>query len=355
MRRAHRSSIPGISLALSLILAPALLGPGCAPKDKPTATPRLLVTLPDFCNTPDGMCLLPSGDIILSVPNVNDPTQPAVLVKVTPDNRAELFFKMPPGPKTQKAFPMGVCVAPSGDLYVADNQWFANPKDEARVLRIPMKDGKPQEAVLVATGFVISNAVAVHDGYLYVTDSVLMPDSKPLTSGVLRFKLGEENVILKQPLIEDPHLVATLTTQNEKVKIGADGMTFDKAGNMYIGNFGDGLVHKFTFGADGKATGAVFARSDKMKSADGLFYHAASGRIIVADFMANAIHAVAPDGTVKTLASNADGALKGAMDSPCEALVRGNEIIVSNMDMPFGDSTNKKFERPAVLSALPIE
>jgi sugar lactone lactonase YvrE len=206
----------------------------------------------------------------------------------------------------------------------------------------------------VATGFVISNAVAVRDGYLYVTDSALVPDSKPLTSGVLRFNLGEENVVLKRPLLEDPHLVATLTTASEKVKLGADGMTFDAAGNMYIGNFGDGLVHKFTFGPDGKATGSVFARSEKMKSADGLFYHAGTKQVIVADFMANAIHAVGPDGAVRTLASNPDGGPKGSLDSPCEAVVRGDEIIISNMDMPFGDSANKKFDRPAVLSSLPL-
>ena len=37
------------------------------------AKSQLLVTLPpDVCNTPDGMCLLPDGSFILSVPNFND-------------------------------------------------------------------------------------------------------------------------------------------------------------------------------------------------------------------------------------------------------------------------------------------
>jgi len=341
---------PAIAAVLGSSLFLALLASGCA-----STAPRVLVTLPDSCNTPDGMCLLPSGDIILSVPNVNDRTQEAVLMRITPDNRAEFFYKMPPGPKTGKAFPMGICVAPNGDLYVADCQWFEGPENESRVLRIPVKDGKPQEAVVVATGFVIANAVAVRDGYLYVTDSILMPDTKPLTSGVLRLKLGEENVTLTKPLIDDPHLVATLPTKNEKVAIGADGMTFDDAGNMYIGNFGDGIVHKFTFGPDGKATGSVFARSDEMRSADGLFYDKETKQIIVADYMANAIRAVSLDGAVRTLESNPDGAPKGALDAPCEALVRKGEVIVSNMNMPFGDSVNKTFERPAVLSVFPLK
>ena len=31
---------------------------------------ELMLELPDNCNTPDALCLLPDGDIILSVPNV---------------------------------------------------------------------------------------------------------------------------------------------------------------------------------------------------------------------------------------------------------------------------------------------
>jgi len=325
-----------------------------ARKAAPRRTASLLATLPAACNTPDGMCLLPDGSIIVSAPNVNDQTQPAVLLKVSPQNTVEVFFTVPPDPKTGKAFPMGICRAPSGDLYVADNQWFVAPDHQARVLRIAMKDGKPAEAVTVVSGLVIANAVAVRDGYLYVTDSIMLPDSKPLVSGVFRFKLGEEGVTLKKPLDKDPHLVATLTTVNEKVRIGADGMTFDREGALYIGNFGDGVVHKFTVGADGKATGAIFARSDRMRSTDGLFYHEPTGRIIVADYLGNAIHAVMPNGRVRTLVANGDGEPKGALDAPCEAIVRGDEIIVSNMDMPFGDAINKKFERPAVLSRIPL-
>ena len=322
----------------------------------PLAEAKLLVTLPEACNTPDGMCVMPDGSLIVSAPNVNDQTQSAVLLKVTPDNKAEVFYTMPKYPKTGKAFPMGICLAPSGDLYVADNQWFVAKDHEARVLRIPMKDGKPGEAVVVASGLVIANAVAVNGGYLYVTDSAMLPDTKPLVSGVYRFKLGEEGVAMQKPLDKDPHFVARLETRNEQVPIGADGMAFGKDGSMYIGNFGDGYVHKFTFGKDGKVnSGKIFARAPQMRSCDGLFYHAATDQLIVADYMANAIHVVSMKGVVRTLAANADELPKGAIDAPCEAVVRGNEVIVSNMDMPFGDSVNKKFERPATLSVIPLK
>ncbi|MCX5672263.1 MAG: hypothetical protein NTU94_13175 [Planctomycetota bacterium] len=70
------------SLAMVLMVsAAALAAGGCALKEA-----RLLVVLPDYVNTPDGMALMPDNSIILSVPNFNDPTSPAVLVKISPDN-----------------------------------------------------------------------------------------------------------------------------------------------------------------------------------------------------------------------------------------------------------------------------
>ncbi len=342
----------GCCVAAALVCAASA---GCTGGGAEKAQAKLLVALPDACNTPDGMCVMPDGSIIVSAPNVNDQTQPAVLLKVTPDNKAEVFYAMPAHPKTGKAFPMGICLAPSGDLYVADCQWFVDADHQARVLRIPMKDGRPGAAAVVASGLVIANAVAVNDGYLYVTDSSMLPGTTPLVSGVFRFKLGEEGVVVKQPLDKDPHCVATLETRSEKIKIGADGMTFDKAGNLYIGNFGDGIVHKFARAAGGTfASGVVFARAPEMRSCDGLFFHAPTEEIIVADYMANAIRIVSMTGAVRTLAANADGLPKGAIDAPCEAVVRGGEVIISNMDMPLEDSVNRKFERPATLSTVPL-
>ena len=55
---------------------------------------------------------------------------------------------------------MGICVAPSGDLYYADNQFFQSP-ETSRVMRIVMKDGKPQKAVTVVSGMNVANAVAM--------------------------------------------------------------------------------------------------------------------------------------------------------------------------------------------------
>ena len=61
-----------------------------APSAKPARVPRAIV-LPDYCNAPDAMAVLPDGNIILSVPNFTDPTSPGVLMKITPNDEVYLF------------------------------------------------------------------------------------------------------------------------------------------------------------------------------------------------------------------------------------------------------------------------
>jgi sugar lactone lactonase YvrE len=315
---------------------------------------ELLLELPDNCNTPDALCLLPDGNVILSVPNVNDKSQPSVLMKITPDNKAELFYTLPPHPETGKAYSLGVCTSPSGDLYVSDNQEFDTLENKSRVLRIPMKDGKPGEAVTVVSGLVVANAVLVRDGYLYVSDSKMVPNVEPYVSGVFRFKVGEEGVELKNPGTEDPHLIATLETHNSKIPIGADGLTFDNDGNLYVANFGDATVEKIEFDEQGEVKKqALFAKADFIVSADGLFFDTVEEKLYLADLMGNAIHVISMDGTVKTLARNDDfHPPEGRLDAPSEALLRGREVIVSNMDFPFAYTVNKQFGMPATLSVI---
>ena len=41
-----------------------------------------------------------------------------------------------------------------------------------------------------------------------------------------------------------------------------DGIVFDHQGNLYIGNFGDGAVHRITFNADGSVKENVIWAKD---------------------------------------------------------------------------------------------
>ena len=362
MNRFYRDGSLGLAaFAAAAIAMLAAHGLACA-ADTGLKKAQLLLELPDRCNTPDGMALLPSGDIILSVPNFNDKKAPPLLMKITKENKLEDFYALPGHPETGRAGPMGIAAAPSGDLYMADSQIFHDPDGKpmlygkSRIVRIVVKDGKPQDMVEVVYGFNVSNAVVVHGGSVYVTETILEPESKPLVSGVFRFKLGEEKVKLASPLKDDPHLIATIKTYNEKIPFGADGATFDDEGNLYIGNFADGTIHKLAFDKKGKViANAIFAKASCMRSCDGIFYDRRTRKIYVADSMANAVQMVSLDGTVRTLAQDADNdGSGGRLDQPCEVVVRGNEVIVSNMDFPVPGGVNTTSDKPYTMSVIKL-
>jgi sugar lactone lactonase YvrE len=174
---------------------------------------------------------------------------------------------------------------------------------------------------------------------------------------VFRIRLDEEGLQLKRPLEKDPHLITTMKTYNVQVGFGADGMTFDSKGNLYIGNFADGTLHKVTFDASGQPRPAtISARAPFMKSCDGIFCDLKTDKIYVADSIANAIQVVLPDGTVCTLAQDpeTDGT-GGRLDQPCEVLIRGNELIISNFDFPVPGGVNTKFEVPNTICRIPLD
>jgi len=324
---------------------------------------KLLLALPDYCNTPDGMALMPDNSIIVSAPNFNDETKPPLLVRITPENKAEVFFKFPtpyPGyaANVARIAPMGITRAPSGDLYFADMQYMKDKDQKSRLWRLAVKNGKAQKMTLVASGFNVANGVAIRGGYVYITESVLVEGYQPtMKSGVLRFKLDEADVKLKTPLKDDPHVVTTFESEKKDWPFGADGIAFDSKGNLFVGLFSDGKMFKIEFDRDGKvASNKLFAQAPFLKTCDGMSCDLRTDKLYVADSAANAIQVIGPDGKVSTLSQNGDTAdkLKGLLDQPCEALVRGNTIVVSNMDWPFPGFVNNKWQMPATLSVIPI-
>ncbi len=319
---------------------------------QPLHKAELLVTLPESCNTPDGMTVDRNNNVIFSCPNFNDKRFPGILMKLDPANRASVFYEVPALPATNKSGPMGLEFGPDGNLYLADNQYFFGQEHGSRVLRIEFRDGKPFRTTVVASGLTLANAIRVRDGHVYVTETILRKGANALVSGVYRFPLNSTDIEVK-PGGKDDHLIATLETRNPELKFGADGMAFDKAGHLYVGNFGDGVVHKLSFDKKGRVIGnVIIGRSPQMKSADGL-YAGPDETIYIADSLTNSIQAMTTAGRVHTFAQNrdTDGA-DGGMDQPCEVVIRGNDMIVSNFDMPFPGTVNTKFDAPYTLSVI---
>lgn len=350
------------SVAVAMAVGATLVAAGEAVPVHGTPA-QLLVTFPEYCNTPDGMSLQPDNSILVSMPNFNDESVPPLLMKVTPDNKVEVFHKFPtpyPGfeAPVNRIAPMGITRAPSGDLYLADMQYMKDKDQKSRLWRLVIKDGRVEKMVLVAKGFNVANGTIVHDGYVYITESVLVEGYNPtMKSGVLRFKLDEEHVVLKTPLKDDPHVIATFESEKQDWPFGADGITFDSRGNLFVGLFSDGKMFKIEFDQRGRVkSNKLFATAPGLKTCDGMSCDLRTDKLYVADSASQAIQVIGPDGKVTTLSQNGDIADKttGRLDQPCEALVRGNTIVVSNMDWPFPGFVNTKWQQPATLSVIPL-
>jgi sugar lactone lactonase YvrE len=216
---------------------------------------------------------------------------------------------------------------------------------------------------LVASGFNIANGTAVRGGYVYLTESTLEQVYKPtMKSAVLRFKLDEENVQIRT-LESDPHIVATFESEKQEWPFGADGITFDSKGNLYVGVFSDGVLYKITFDNKGNVrSNSVFVREPgRLISCDGMSCDLRTDKIYLADCAGNAVHVIHPDGRLETLAKNGDvpdvaAKRTGLLDEPSEVLFRGNEVVVANMDWPIDGFVNQKpYRMPATISVIKLK
>ena len=179
---------------------------------------------------------------------------------------------------------------------------------KGRVLRLKVDDeGNILESRVVAWGMEHPNGIRIRGNYMYVTQSYLHPihhESGKLVSGVYRFALDEENVKVNNDL-SDKNLFATFVTENPDCQYGADGIVFDREGNLYVGNFGDASINRITFREDGSLLENKTIAKDfsQLESTDGMIFDE-NGSLYIADFNANAIGMMTPDGTIRRIAQS---------------------------------------------------
>jgi sugar lactone lactonase YvrE len=343
---------------------------------------RLLVTLPDSCPTPDGMAIDGEGNLVVSCPNYADPSKPPCFLKITPDLEVKKWFTMPVFAETGRAAPMGFAFGPDGDLYVADNQNWPTGNGErgeinqGRLLRLRVRNGNVEKLTVVAHSISHPNGVRVRDGHVYVTVSMLPKVRREdglLVSAVYRFGLDDQNVAVRNTL-EDEKLLATFVTTNRDCQYGADGLDFDSQGNLLVGNFGDGALHKVTFDAQGRvSSNTIFAKTDfdtpmtdpqfrekmvraKMRTVDGIWIDQ-HDHIYVADFSNNAVCRVDPQGRITVLAQSpdTDGA-DGGLDQPGEVIVWNNRLVATCFDTVVGeDKVNTGNDAPHTIAYIPLD
>jgi len=322
--------------------------------------PVLFTKLPGYVCTPDGMAIDAEGNLILACPNYADLSMPGCLLKITSEKEISKWVDVPVFPETGHAFPMGIAFGPDGDLYICDNQgWSGAPElvFKGRVLRLRIRDNVVSKITVVAYGMEHPNGIRINRNHLYVTHSMLSRVKDPtglLVSCVYRFGIDDENIAISNTL-DDPNIFTTFLTHNPRIQYGADGIEFDKFGNLYVGNFGDGAVHRITFNEDGSARdNTVWAKDPlQLKSTDGMIIDG-EGNIFIADFCANAIAQVTPNGKVTRIARSPDSdGQHGELNQPGEPIIWQGKLIVTCFDLVTGpEMVNTKHEMPATLSAL---
>jgi len=385
---------------LVLVAVALMLVSGCGKKDEspdgtPASnlqTPKLLAELPEFCLTPDGMDIDKDGNLIVACPNYGSyakdatkGTQPGCFIKISPDGKVSKWFDSPVLEETGRACPMGIAIGPDGEIYVSDNQNWPDgngengERNQGRILRLKVEGDKLVETVVVAGGISHPNGVRYREGKLYVTVSMLPKVKRPdglLTSAVYVFPADGKDINITNTL-EDKQIIASFPTLNKHCQYGADGIVFDSKGNLFVGNFGDGALHKITFDADGKvASTTIFARTDhdytldpekdkdflpkatkaKMRTTDGICVDK-NDNIYVADFSNNAVARVEPCGTITVIAQNGDtDGSGGLLDQPGEPIVWGGKLVVTCFDKVTGpDKVNKKTDAPHTIVTLDIK
>ena len=323
---------------------------------------KLFSLLPEYCNTPDGMAFWEEkGLMILAVPNFNDTRYPGIIMTLDEQGAYSLFYPAPVHPETGKGAPMGIEFGPDGNLYYADNQYFFDKNNKSRVMRINMKNGIPVSCDPVIENLKLANAVRWSGNYLYVSDTFLDLDETGETGwgAIYRVSLDE----MKQGVVklhtdknaEDRHLVAKekAIPNHRNDNAGFDGMCFDGEGNLYTGNFGDGVFYKITFDKNQQVVSCKVISTD-LTCVDGICYDPKRNVIYIADSERNAIHFWdIKSETMHLLWENddTDGA-DGLLDQPCEPLVWNDKIIVANFDMPFPGLKNSKYDGVHTLSVI---
>ena len=365
-----------------VLLLTMMLSAGCAQTpDVVRSETSLFVNLPSYCPTPDAMAIAQNGDLVVTCPNFADQSQKAWIIRIDQDRNVRRWVQVPPMDKTGVACPMGIAFGPAEEVYLVDNQsWMGTPEGQfqGRILRLVIRNDRIEQLTEVATGMEHPNGIRYHNGHLYVTQSLMTRVQDPsglLVSGLYRFRADDVNVWVNNTL-DDANLVATFLTENLHCQYGIDGLVFDSRGRLFVGNFGDGKLHKLVFDRVGNVvSNTVFAQTDfdytldpeqpgflekataaKMRTVDGICIDG-KDNIYVADFSNNAVAKVTPQGKIIVLAQNGDtDGRNGELDQPAEPIVWNGMLVVTNFDIVTGpDKVNTDHDELFTISKIKLD
>ena len=325
---------------------------------------RLFTALPPYVCTPDGMAIDRHGNLIVSCPNYAQDDLSGCVLRIDRNRNITKWFDVPVHPETGIARNMGIAFDDQWNIYLCDNQGWSGKEElqnKGRILRLTVTDdGTITDQRVIAFGMEHPNGIRIKGNFMYVTQSMLSPVHDPsglLVSCVYRFGLEEENIAITNTL-SDRHILATFITRNPDCQYGADGIVFDKNGDLLVGNFGDGEVIRIRLDAEGGfLSQSTFAQDrTQLDSTDGMIEDK-EGNLYIADFSANAICRVTPDGKAERIAQSPDcTGNQGGLDQPGEPIIWDGKLIASCFDLVTGPGkVNLKHEMPAALVMLDLD
>jgi DNA-binding beta-propeller fold protein YncE len=325
--------------------------------------PTLFSNLGDSFQTPDAMAVDKNGDLYVSVPNfVKHEQYGGKICKFNKLNQPEPWYdSLPKHIDTKTTFPMGMAFGQDGNLYVADNQSSTGKLRESRLIRIVIENGKPIKSEVVVKGFNIANGVRSYKNKIYVSDSYFSVKDTADQSGIYCFAIEEfkNGPIELMPNPLDSHILCRFTTktfEGNHDQGGVDGLTIDKYGNLYAGNFGDGVISKIELTPEGKVKSQkIIVDSDKLQCCDGMYYYEKTNSIYIANFYNNSIEVLNLNKkTLSTLWVNdeSNGA-DGLLDQPCDPIIYNGKLLVVNFDS-FLSKKNKDIDKFHTISCFEL-
>lgn len=326
--------------------------------------PALFKQFGDHVNVPDGLAQDKDGNIFCAAPNFVDQSYAGTIMKMCKKTgRWSVFVAGLLHPDTKRGAPMGMEFDEDGNLFYCDNQYFFDKTYKSRVIRVVInKAGEPVRMEPVVESAKLANALRIRGNAVYFTDTFFDIEGKN-QGGVYRvpfsaFKDGPARLLPKDQAANDPYCIGiTSTTPNHRNDIAAtDGMCFDKDGNIYTGNFGDGHFYVLKLKKDGSYEKPATLLNDvkQLPCVDGVCYYPAKDWVFIADSERNAIlYWDIKAAKLGTMWMNDDTCGKdGLLDQPCEPMVWGDKLVVVNFDMTFPGLKNTKNDPMHTLSVI---
>jgi sugar lactone lactonase YvrE len=140
-----------------------------------------------------------------------------------------------------------------------------------------------------------------------------------------------------QPAVQIDKHTRTLPDGKAQQAIVANGLAIDAKGMLHIADTARGAIWKISIGADGKGgKPALLAQSALLEGADGLAFDR-SGNLWVTANERNALVTVSPDGQVREIVKNGGS---GPLEFPAAIVFVGDRAYIANFDTPRRDNVD---------------